>query len=45
MGVEHTIAVEPQDVLPYQQAFKDFGITTAKLLELPFSNHGMGSGP
>lgn len=45
MGCEHTIAVEPQDVDSYNRAFKEFGITTAKLLELPFSNHGMGSGP
>lgn len=45
MGVDHTIAVEPQDVEPYTKAFKEFGITRAKLLELPFSNHGMGSGP
>jgi hypothetical protein len=45
MGVNHTIAVEPQDIEPYKQAFKNFGITTATLLELPFSNHGMGSGP
>ena len=45
MGCEHTIAVEPQDVEPYREAFKTFGITTANLLELPFSNHGMGSGP
>jgi hypothetical protein len=45
MGVHHTIAVEPQDVQPYTEAFKKFGITTASLLELPFQNHGMGSGP
>jgi hypothetical protein len=45
MGVRHTIAVEPQDVEPYKEAFKHFGITTATLLELPFQNHGMGSGP
>jgi len=45
MGCEHTIAVEPQDVDAYNRAFYKFGITTAKLLELPFSNHGMGSGP
>lgn len=45
MGVKHTIAVEPQDVEPYTQALEDFGITTAELLWLPFSNHGMGSGP
>lgn len=45
MGCEHTIAVEPQDVDAYNRAFYEFGITTAKLLELPFSNHGMGSGP
>lgn len=45
MGCEHTIAVEPQDVDSYKKAFETFGITTAKLLELPFSNHGMGSGP
>jgi hypothetical protein len=45
MGVNHTIAVEPQDVESYKQAFNDFDITTATLLELPFSNHGMGSGP
>ena len=45
MGCEHTIAVEPQDVDLYNRAFYEFGITTAKLLELPFSNHGMGSGP
>ena len=45
MGVQHTIAVEPKDVEPYREAFKTFGITTASLLELPFSDHGMGSGP
>lgn len=45
MGCEHTIAVEPQDVDAYNRAFDEFGIKTAKLLELPFSNHGMGSGP
>jgi len=45
MGCEHTIAVEPQDVDAYNRAFYEFGIKTAKLLELPFSNHGMGSGP
>lgn len=45
MGCEHTIAVEPQDVAPYTQALQNFGITTAKLMELPFSNHGMGGGP
>jgi len=45
MGVEHTIAVEPHDVEPYEKAFEHFGITTAKLLVLPFQNHGMGSGP
>lgn len=45
MGVEHTIAVEPQDEAPYLEAFKNFGITTAKLMILPFSNHGKGSGP
>ena len=27
MGVEHTIAVEPQDVESYKQAFIDFEIT------------------
>lgn len=45
MGCEHTIAVEPQDVDAYNRAFYEYGIKTAKLLELPFSNHGMGSGP
>ena len=45
MGCEHTIAVEPQDVDAYNRAFPEFDIKTAKLLELPFSNHGMGSGP
>ena len=45
MGVQHKIAVEPKDVQPYLEAFKKFGITTATLLELPFSDHGMGSGP
>lgn len=45
MGVQHTIAVEPQDVQPYIEAFERFDITTATLLELPFQNHGMGSGP
>lgn len=45
MGCEHTIAVEPQDVDAYNRAFHEFDIKTAKLLELPFSNHGMGSGP
>lgn len=45
MGVKHTIAIEPQDEELYREAFKKFGITTAELLILPFSNHGMGSGP
>jgi hypothetical protein len=45
MGVQHYIAVEPQDVLSYTQALDDFKISTATILTLPFSNHGMGSGP
>jgi hypothetical protein len=45
MGVKHTIAVEPQDMEPYRKAIGTFGIRTAELMELPFSNHGMGSGP
>jgi hypothetical protein len=44
MGVEHTIAVEPQDVVPYTKAIQEMDLS-ATLLELPFSNHGMGSGP
>lgn len=45
MGVDHTIAVEPQDVESYRRAISHFGLSHAELMELPFSNHGMGSGP
>lgn len=44
MKVPHFITVEPQDEVPYLEAFKNFGITHAKLLILPFSNHGDGPG-
>ena len=43
MGVQHTIAVEPKDVERYREAFKTVGITTASLLELPLSDHGISS--
>lgn len=45
MGVYHFIAVEPQDLASYAAALDYFSITTATLIELPFSNHGKGSGP
>lgn len=45
MGVNHTIAVEPQDVNPYLEAKERFGLSHAEIMVLPFSNHGMGSGP
>lgn len=45
MGVDHTIAVEPQDIALYTDALENFGLTHAELIELPFSNHGLGSGP
>lgn len=44
MKVPHYITVEPQDEAPYKKAFENFGITFAKLLILPFSNHGDGPG-
>lgn len=44
MKVDHYITVEPQDEKPYLEAFQNFGITHAKLLILPFSNHGDGPG-
>ena len=40
MGVDYYIAIEPQDYEAYSQV-----IDPAKILVLPFSNHGMGSGP
>lgn len=45
MGVRHFIAVEPQDLESYTNALSNFSITTATPIELPFSNHGKGSGP
>ena len=45
MGVHHSIAVEPQDLLAYETALDNFGIRPyVTLLELPFSNHGDGPG-
>lgn len=44
MGLDHTIAIEPQDFDAYTKAIKDFKLTHAKLLVLPFSNHGDGPG-
>src|SRR6056300_1653245 len=40
MGVDYHIAIEPQDYDAYAEV-----IDPAKILVLPFSNHGMGSGP
>ncbi len=46
MKVPHNICVEPQEMDNYRKAIKDFGLEScATLLELPFSNHGKGSGP
>lgn len=42
MGVDFYIAVEPQDVEAYKQSQY---IREDQVLELPFSNHGLGSGP
>ena len=45
MKVHHYIAIEPQDVLLYEQALIDFDLSEyVTLLELPFSNHGDGPG-
>jgi hypothetical protein len=45
MKVHHYIAIEPQDVLLYEQALIDFNLSEyVTLLELPFSNHGDGPG-
>jgi hypothetical protein len=40
MGIPYYIAVEPQEYEKYAAV-----IDPAKILTLPFSNHGMGSGP
>jgi hypothetical protein len=40
MGVDYMIAVEPQEYKDYTAV-----IDPKKVLALPFSNHGMGSGP
>ncbi len=40
MGVPFLVAVEPQEIDKYAQY-----VDRSKLLELPFSNHGKGSGP
>ena len=40
MGIPYFIAVEPQEYEEYAKV-----IDPAKILVLPFSNHGMGSGP
>ena len=42
MGVDFKIVVEPQDVENYK---KSPYIREDQILELPFSNHGLGSGP
>jgi hypothetical protein len=44
MKVDHYIAIEPQDKELYEEAFKKFKITHAKLIICPFSNHGDGPG-
>ena len=40
MGVSYRVAVEPQEFENYAEV-----IPRERLLELPFSNHGVGSGP
>lgn len=46
MKVKHFIAIEPQDVPLYEKALDNFCLREyATLCELPFSNHGNGSGP
>lgn len=42
LGIDFRIAVEPQDVEAYKQSPY---IREDQILELPFSNHGLGSGP
>ena len=42
MGVDFKVAVEPQDVEAYKNSPY---IREDQVLELPFSNHGLGSGP
>lgn len=45
MKLPHFIAIEPQDVEPYEKALDKFNIRDyVTLLELPFSNHGDGPG-
>ena len=44
MKIPHHIIIEPQDLEPYTEALKNFGITYATLLVAPFSNHGDGPG-
>jgi hypothetical protein len=45
MKIHHYIAIEPQDEAPYEEALKKFNLLPyAKLLLLPFSNHGDGPG-
>jgi hypothetical protein len=45
MGVDHYIAIEPQDEENYENALDEFGLRDhVTLLILPFSNHGDGPG-
>lgn len=46
MKVPHNIVVEPQEAEKYQEAVETFGLKDyATILELPFSNLGLGSYP
>lgn len=42
LGIDYFVAVEPQDVEAYE---KTHAGTRGTILELPFSNHGLGPGP
>ena len=45
MKIHHYISIEPQDEEPYEKALDKFKLRPyAKLLLLPFSNHGDGPG-
>ena len=45
MKVDHSIAIEPHEYTEYENALDRFNLREyAKLLTLPFSNHGQGSG-
>lgn len=46
MKVPHYVAVEPHNLKEYEEALNKFKIRDyVTLLELPFQNHGYGSGP